>query len=165
MKRFHVHLSVINLAESIGFYSALFGSEPNVTKPDYAKWMLDDPRVNFAISRRGAATGLNHLGIQVESPEELAEMQQRLQALNSDVIEEADKACCYAKSDKYWVNDSQGIAWETFHTLETIPVFGDDSFIDVTDTACCVPLAKIDEVSPCCVPAESKVSLNNKNCC
>ncbi len=124
MKRLHVHISVENLADSIKFYSGMFASEPTVIKPDYAKWMLDDPRVNFAISHRGAVTGLNHLGIQVESPGELGEMQSRLETLQPDLEKEEGAACCYAKSDKYWVNDPSEIAWETFHTLDTIPVFG-----------------------------------------
>ncbi|MGH8808497.1 MAG: ArsI/CadI family heavy metal resistance metalloenzyme, partial [Noviherbaspirillum sp.] len=124
MKRLHVHVSVDNLAESIRFYSSMFATEPSVLKADYAKWMLDDPRVNFTISQRGAAAGLNHLGIQVESAAELAEMQSRLEALQPGVEMEEGVACCYAKSDKYWVTDPQGIAWETFHTLDSIPIFG-----------------------------------------
>ncbi len=135
MKRFHVHVSVSNLADSIGFYSRMFASDPAVVKTDYAKWMLDDPRVNFAISQRGATLGLNHLGVQVESANELGEMHTRLQGLQGTVTAETDAACCYAKSDKYWATDPQGIAWETFHTLDTIPVFGED-----VREACCVPL-------------------------
>ena len=136
MKRFHVHVAVSNLTDSIGFYSKMFASEPAVIKADYAKWMLDDPRVNFAISSRGATPGLNHLGVQVESASELGEMHNRLQTLQDKIIADTDAECCYAKSDKYWATDPQGIAWETFHTLDTIPVFGEDS----QDT-CCVPLA------------------------
>lgn len=152
MKRLHVHVAVDNLAESIRFYSALFAAEPSVTKPDYAKWMLDDPRVNFAVSRRGAAVGLNHLGIQVESADELAEMHTRLQNLQTDVIEESGAACCYAKSDKYWATDPQGIPWETFHTLDSIPVFGGE---EASEAACCAPPATASEkeATPCCVPA------------
>lgn len=112
MKRMHIHISVDNLSESIQFYSVMFASAPSVLKTDYAKWMLEDPRINFAISKRGAALGLNHLGMQVESAEELAEMNARLQQLQAEVVEETEAACCYAKSDKYWVNDPQGIAWE-----------------------------------------------------
>ncbi|SKA74438.1 hypothetical protein SAMN02745130_01397 [Thiothrix eikelboomii] len=137
MKRMHIHVSVDNLPESIQFYSALFASEPSVLKTDYAKWMLEDPRINFAISKRGAALGLNHLGFQVESAEELAAMNQRLQQLQAEVIAEMDTACCYAKSDKYWVNDPQGIAWETFHTLDSIPVFGSEALKAASN--CCVP--------------------------
>ncbi len=124
MKRLHVHVAVDDLAASIKFYSTMFASEPTVTKDDYAKWMLDDPRVNFAISARGAAPGLNHLGVQVENADELAEMSGRLQKLEADVVEEMGTACCYAKSDKYWATDPTGIAWETYHTLDSIPVFG-----------------------------------------
>ena len=159
MKRLHVHVSVDNLNESIGFYSAMFLAQPTVTKSDYAKWMLDDPRVNFAISQRSAELGLNHLGVQVESPQELAEMHQRLQGLQTDLTEESDAACCYAKSDKYWVTDPQGIAWETFHTLDSIPVFGEDN--EAADpAACCVPLAKPaqKDSAPCCVPTEGKTT-------
>ena len=154
MKRLHVHVSVNNLADSIRFYSGMFASQPSVVKTDYAKWMLEDPRVNFAISQRGAEIGLNHLGVQVESADELAEMHTRLQTLQEPITEETDAACCYAKSDKYWATDPQGIAWETFHTLDTIPVFGGDA-----PEACCVPLTNTTKTdSPCCVP-------NTAGCC
>jgi len=154
MKRLHVHISVESLADSIKFYSGMFATEPAVIKDDYAKWMLDDPHVNFAISQRGAATGLNHLGIQVESPDELGEMQSRLTSLQPDLEKDEDVACCYAKSDKYWVNDPSGIAWETFHTLDTIPVFGEPDRTKAEAEACCIPLAKIKVKAeePCCVP-------------
>lgn len=154
MKRMHVHVSVDNLAESIRFYSRMFAAEPTVTKTDYAKWMLDDPRVNFAISQRGGHTGLNHFGIQVESATELAHMQSRLESLQPGVELEANTACCYAKSDKYWVTDPQGIAWETFHTLDSIPVFGETDKTPAERGACCIPLAnmKVKSESPCCVP-------------
>lgn len=154
MKRLHVHVSVDNLADSIKFYSGMFAAEPSVVKTDYAKWMLDDPRVNFAVSQRGAGVGLNHLGIQVESAAELDEMQSRLASLSPDVALEEGTACCYAKSDKYWVNDPSGIAWETFHTLDSIPVFGEPEKTEPATTACCIPLAKIGvkSESPCCVP-------------
>ena len=165
MKRLHIHVSVDNLNDSIRFYSAMFSTQPTVTKTDYAKWMLDDPRVNFAISERSAELGLNHLGVQVESPEELAEMHQRLQGLQAEVIEEADAACCYAKSDKYWVTDPQGIAWETFHTLDSIPVFGENHGVSANDSACCVPLAKAPQQdnAPCCVPTGSNTA--SGSCC
>ena len=155
MKRMHVHVSVSNLADSIRFYSTMFASEPTVVKPDYAKWMLDDPRVNFAISQRGAAIGLNHLGIQAESPDELAEVHERLKGLQDDITEETGAACCYAKSDKYWVTDPQGIAWESFHTLDSIPVFSDN---EGAKDACCVPLVPMPRQqatqtdAACCVP-------------
>ena len=141
MKRFHVHVGVEDLAASIRFYSSLFAVQPSVLKNDYAKWMLDDPRVNFAISQRGGQTGLNHLGIQVESDAELAKMQSSLDALQPGVEKEEGVACCYAKSDKYWVTDPSGIAWETFHTLDSIPVFGASA------------PEKNGEHSGCCVPA------------
>ena len=165
MKRLHVHVSVENLNESIRFYSAMFSTQPTVTKPDYAKWMLDDPRVNFAISQRSAELGLNHLGVQVESPEELAEMHQRLKGLQADLTEETDAACCYAKSDKYWVTDPQGIAWETFHTLDSIPVFGEDHNEAADPAACCVPLVKAvqKDSAPCCVPTANKST--SGTCC
>src|SRR3569833_2459414 len=141
MKRLHVHVSVDNLADSIRFYSGMFAAQPTVIKPDYAKWQLEDPRVNFAISQRGAEVGLNHLGIQVESAQELAEMQSRLAALEPDIEKEEGVACCYAKSDKYWANDPSGIPWETFQTHETIPVFGEPDK-KASEAACCIPSAK-----------------------
>ena len=116
MKRMHVHVSVQDLPQSIGFYSALFDAEPAVVKPDYAKWMLDDPRVNFAISTRGRESGLDHLGIQVENKTELHEVYARLRKAGGRVIEQGETACCYAKSEKSWIDDPAGIAWETFHT-------------------------------------------------
>ncbi|TCS38018.1 hypothetical protein EDC30_103310 [Paucimonas lemoignei] len=165
MKRLHVHISVDNLADSIKFYSGMFATEPTVVKPDYAKWMLDDPRVNFAISQRGADIGLNHLGIQVESATELSEMQSRLASLQPDLEKEESVACCYAKSDKYWVNDPSGIAWETFHTLDTIPVFGEPDKTNPETEACCIPLAKVKvkAESPCCVPASP--AKEGSSCC
>ena len=122
MKRFHVHLSVPDLAASIRFYSGMFGFAPTVEKDDYAKWMLDEPRVNFAISKRGARTGLNHLGLQADSADELAEIRGRFDAAERGaVVDETGAHCCYAVSDKHWVRDPQGIAWEAFHSLGTIP--------------------------------------------
>ncbi len=139
MKRFHVHLSVNNLNESIGFYSALFGCEPNVTKLDYAKWMLDDPLINFAISQRGAKAGLDHLGIQVESDDELEALNQQFTQAALPVAEQKGAACCYSESNKYWTIDPQGIAWETFHSLSTIPIFGEDTPVPIkkAESACC----------------------------
>ena len=128
MKRFHVHLGVPDLSASIRFYSDLFGMPPSVAKPDYAKWMLDDPRVNFAISQRGARTGLNHLGLQADSAEELADLRTHFAAADeASVHDENDVSCCYARSNKHWVRDPQGIAWEAFHSLGTVPLFGDDA--------------------------------------
>lgn len=135
MKRLHVHISVDDLDRSVGFYSTLFGAAPGVLKDDYAKWALDDPRVNFAISKRARVAGLDHLGIQVEDEAELQEVAGRLAASGAQVVEQTDAACCYARSDKAWVNDPQGIAWETFHSHGEITVYGEDSRDDAT--ACC----------------------------
>ena len=142
MKRFHVHVAVDNLQDNIRFYSSIFGAAPSVVKDDYAKWMLDDPRVNFAISSRGARAGLDHLGLQVESDAELKGMRQNLIAAQAPVLEENEKACCYAKSDKYWVTDPQGIAWETFHTLSDVPLYGESR-----------PTSKRDAAAACCGPS------------
>src|SRR5580692_42079 len=127
MKRLHVHVSVEDLQHSIGFYSALFAAEPAVVKPDYAKWMLDDPRVNFAISTRGRQPGLDHLGIQVESKDELNEVHARLQQAGTDIIEQGQATCCYAKSEKSWIAGPVGIAWETFLTSRESTDYGDGS--------------------------------------
>lgn len=153
MKRLHVHVSVPDLADSIRFYTGMFAAPPTVVKPDYAKWALDDPRVNFAISQRGAPVGVNHLGIQVESAEELGEMHGRLQQLQGEVETEQGAACCYARSDKYWVNDPAGLAWETFHTLDTIPVFGAAAAEPAAAQACCMPAAQAKPAPACCAPA------------
>jgi hypothetical protein len=123
----HVHVGVEDLERSISFYSALFAAQPAVVKSDYAKWMLDDPRVNFAISTRGKQPGLDHLGIQVESESELHEVYARLHKAGSAVIEQGHTACCYAKSEKSWIDDPSGIAWETFHTTGESTVYGDGS--------------------------------------
>jgi lactoylglutathione lyase len=151
MKRFHVHLAVDDLAASIEFYSTLFGAPPTVQKPDYAKWMVDDPRINFAISARGARTGVNHLGFQVDSDEELEGMRDRLVAADSGLTEEANAHCCYAVSNKYWVTDPQGIAWETYHSLGDIPVFGTtgEETAPAAESACCTPsVAKVEAKIP-----------------
>ena len=169
MKRLHVHVSVDNMTDSIRFYSGMFAASPTVLKDDYAKWMLEDPRMNFAISQRGAPVGLNHLGIQVEAESELSEMKDRLHTLQPGVSREDDVACCYAKSDKYWVNDPSGIAWETFHTLGTIPVFGNEEAAKEpvqAESACCIPLAKDAKKAdaPCCVPTGKQASVAG-TCC
>jgi catechol 2,3-dioxygenase-like lactoylglutathione lyase family enzyme len=127
MKRFHVHVAVANLEASTRFYAAMFGAQPTVLKADYAKWMLDDPRINFAISERAGATGLNHLGFQADTDEELEEIHARLQTADATVTAEKGANCCYAKSDKYWAEDPSGIPWESFRTLDTIPVYGEQS--------------------------------------
>jgi predicted enzyme related to lactoylglutathione lyase len=127
MKRMHVHVAVEDIADAVRFYSALFAAEPAVTKPDYAKWMLDDPRVNFAISARGRAPGLDHLGIQVESQEELRQVQARLHQAGGAVVEQGETACCYAKSEKSWIDDPAGVAWEAFYTTGENTFYGDGS--------------------------------------
>jgi len=127
MKRLHVHVAVNDIPQSIGFYSALFAAQPAVIKPDYAKWMLDDPRVNFAISTRGRQPGLDHLGIQVEDANELNEVTARLRQADGKLIEQGQTACCYAKSEKSWIDDPAGIAWETFLTTGESITYGDDT--------------------------------------
>lgn len=123
MKRFHVHVSVDDLASSIRFYSKLFGHDPTVIKDDYAKWLVEDPRVNFAISHRGATAGVNHLGIQTDSEAELETLHGQLEKADIAAQSEQEISCCYARSNKYWVTDPTGLAWETFHTLGTVPTF------------------------------------------
>jgi len=160
MKRLHVHVSVADLADSIRFYSTLFAAEPAVLKHDYAKWMLEDPRVNFAISTRRQPVGVNHLGFQVDTDEELRGMRSQLEAADARMIEESEQPCCYARSDKYWVTDPSGIAWETFHTLGAIPVYGEDtpvfnhgvSLVPVESkaAACCVPAPNSEPAAGCC---------------
>lgn len=137
MKRFHVHIAVDNLPDNIRFYSALFGIEPSVSKPDYAKWMLDDPHINFALSARGAKPGLDHVGIQVDSDAALKEVNQRLAQAGLPAAEQHNAQCCYASSNKYWTVDPQGIAWEAFHSLTTIPTFGQDTAIPIKTESCC----------------------------
>ncbi len=127
MKRFHIHVSVEDLGNSIGFYSTLFGAQPTRVEADYAKWMLEDPRVNFAISTGRQPLGVNHLGFQVDSADELHGMHASLAAADARLVAEQEQACCYARSDKYWVTDPTGIAWETFHTLGNIPCYGEDT--------------------------------------
>lgn len=148
MKRLHVHVAVKDLDASIRFYSQLFAAEPAVRKPDYAKWMLEDPRVNFAISHRGASPGVQHLGIQVEDRKELEEVYGRLQRAGRLVIEEGETTCCYAQSEKSWIDDPQGIQWETFLTTGESSVYGTDEIRPKqekeTAAACCAP--------SCCAP-------------
>lgn len=141
MKRLHVHVAVDDLAESIRFYSTLFAAEPGVRKADYAKWMLDDPRLNFAISNRAGSAGIEHLGIQVETQEELQEVYARLREADRSVLEEGVTTCCYARSEKSWISDPQGVSWETFLTSGESTVYGQDrrpSSIEA-GSACCTP--------------------------
>jgi catechol 2,3-dioxygenase-like lactoylglutathione lyase family enzyme len=143
MKRMHVHVAVADLQQSIGFYSALFAAQPSVVKTDYAKWMLDDPRVNFAISTRGGQPGLDHLGIQVEDRDELTDVYARLHTAGADIIEQGQTNCCYASSEKSWIEDPAGIAWETFLTTGESTNYGDgtgENAARLTHAkACCVP--------------------------
>lgn len=144
MKRLHVHVGVDDLTQSIGFYSTLFGAEPTVTKDDYAKWMLDDPRVNFAISSGNAHKGVEHLGIQVESEGELQEVYDRLKSADRPVLEEGATTCCYAKSEKSWIADPQGVVWEAFFTNGEATVYGDSPELsalsaNAAEANCCAP--------------------------
>ena len=145
MKRFHVHVGVDDLDKNIAFYSSMFGQAPSVVKDDYAKWMLDDPRINFAISNRGLPNGVDHLGFQTETADELAAL--RTQTAQADLAARDDgvTTCCYSKSDKYWITDPQGIAWETFHTQGSIPTF---SSIVKTAPACCAPAMQASASTP-----------------
>jgi catechol 2,3-dioxygenase-like lactoylglutathione lyase family enzyme len=144
MKRFHVHVAVDDLAAATRFYATLFGAEPSVAKPDYAKWMLDDPRVNFAISARGRAAGLEHLGIQVDSGDELAALHERLEAAGETLADKGAATCCYAESDKGWVTDPAGLSWETFWTYGAATTYGSrQPRSESSDAAsgCCAPTA------------------------
>jgi catechol 2,3-dioxygenase-like lactoylglutathione lyase family enzyme len=155
MKRLHVHVAVEDLTRSIGFYSALFDADPAVVRPDYAKWMLEDPRVNFAISTRGREAGLDHLGIQVEDKAELEDVYARLRRAGGEIIEQGETACCYAKSEKSWIDDPAGISWETFLTSGESTTYGDGTGERVARVAhekqgaCCTP-RPAKETSACC---------------
>ncbi len=154
MKRFHVHVHVDDLQHSIGFYSTLFAAKPTRIEVDYAKWMLDDPAVNFAISTRGATTGIDHLGFQTDNPDELAEMKMRAETADMALLDEGRTSCCYARSEKHWVTDPQGIAWEHFHTLDNIPVFREAP--STQTAACCTPGSSTTQQSAtCCTPVSS----------
>lgn len=139
MKRFHVHMHVDDLPRNIAFYSAMFNQAPARTESDYAKWMLDDPPVNFAISSRGGKPGVDHLGIQVGSAGELAALKDNATRADMVLQDEGETTCCYARSDKYWVTDPQGMAWEQFHTLDDIPVFSQPQPAAAKAGACCAP--------------------------
>ena len=152
MKRLHVHVGVEDLDRSIGFYSTLFGARPTVVKPDYAKWMLDDPRVNFAISSgRDTARGIEHLGIQAEDGAELSEVYGRLKVAGRPVLEEGRTTCCYAQSEKSWVSDPDGVIWETFHTTGEATVYGESPALET------ITMSATPEAAPakCCAPQGS----------
>ena len=165
MKRFHAHVHVDDLAQSIAFYSKLFAAAPTRVEADYAKWMLEDPRVNFAISTRGATPGLDHFGLQTDDAAELAELKARAEAADMTLLDEGNTTCCYARSEKHWVTDPQGIAWEHFHTLGDIPVFN-EAAPSSAPGACCTPSAAAPApVAPraaCCGPA---TATNSKTSC
>jgi catechol 2,3-dioxygenase-like lactoylglutathione lyase family enzyme len=158
MKRFHVHTHVDDLARSIAFYSKMFGQPPTRVESDYAKWMLDDPRINFAISNRGGKPGIDHLGIQTDSEDELAELKARAQAADMSLLDEGQTTCCYARSEKHWITDPQGVAWEHFHTLNDIPTFSEAAKVEQLQAACCAgdaprgkPVAvAVKSASSCC---------------
>ncbi|MBS7806695.1 ArsI/CadI family heavy metal resistance metalloenzyme [Variovorax sp. PCZ-1] len=155
MKRFHIHIAVESIEQSTQFYNSLFGQQPTVAKPDYAKWMLEDPRINFAISARPAhagQTGLDHLGFQMDSAPELHAMTSQLQAAGLAFMNEGETTCCYAKSDKGWVHDPQGIAWESFVTMGEATTYG-------TETAA----SMASESSACCAPSSLKPKISLKD--
>jgi len=154
MKRMHIHVGVKNLAESIRFYNALFGVEPVKTKEDYAKWMLDDPRINFAISTR-SKIGVDHLGLQVDDEQELSVLRQRLDQADLSVFNEGETVCCYAHSDKTWVADPSGIAWEAYQTMEDAQVFSDTTN---SNNACCTPTSKDNAIN-------NEATKTNSGCC
>ena len=157
MKRFHVHAHVTDLKASIAFYSKLFAAEPTRIESDYAKWMLEDPRINFAISTRGnAAAGVDHLGFQTDDAGELAELKARATAADMALLDQGETSCCYARSEKHWVTDPQGIAWEHFHTLDNIPVFGEGTReAEAQASACCAPATRGKPVGVAVKPAAS----------
>jgi catechol 2,3-dioxygenase-like lactoylglutathione lyase family enzyme len=166
MKRMHVHVSVRDLDASVRFYSTLFATTPSVLKQDYAKWMLDDPRVNFAISTRGAPVGIEHLGIQVADADELHEVYERLEKADAPVLEEGETVCCYAKSEKSWIEDPQGIRWETFLTTGESTVYGSEA--PKARAACCVPAAASDRAesaASCCTTDDRARARATKAAC
>ena len=166
MKRFHAHVHVDDLAQSIAFYSKLFAAAPARVEADYAKWMLEDPRVNFAISTRGAKPGLDHFGLQTDDAAELAELKARAEAADMALLDEGNTTCCYARSEKHWVTDPQGIAWEHFHTLGDIPVFKEAAPSSAAG-ACCDPSAAAPAPAApraaCCGPATATTT--KTSCC
>ena len=161
MKRLHVSVAVSDLDQSVRFYSTLFDAQPTVLKADYAKWMLDDPRVNFSISSRGTPKGVDHLGIQVDDDAELAVVAGRLAQAGQAIIEQKATTCCYAQSNKAWVDDPEGVSWETFHTFGQSTVYGEDHGTnahadpaDATESAaCCAPAPDTAKAAACCAPA------------
>lgn len=149
MKRFHIHVGVKDLEHSIQFYSTLFGQKPSKVKDDYAKWMLDDPRINFAISTRSGKEGLDHLGMQVDESHDLTEIATRLKNADIGVFDEGATTCCYAESSKTWVRDPAGIAWEAYHTMTDAETFNGKAKVEAPASACCAPKTTKTE-SSCC---------------
>lgn len=158
MKRFHVHAHVEDLQASIAFYSKMFAAEPARVEADYAKWMLEDPRINFAISTRGSKIGVDHLGIQTDTEEELLALKEQAEAADMTLLDVGETTCCYARSDKYWVTDPQGIAWEQFHSLGSIPIFSEPAPAPTAQSACCVP-------SPAQKAVSIPVAAAPRSCC
>jgi len=168
MNRFHVHVNVSSLDASVAFYTRLFGAAPSVIKPDYAKWMIDDPRVNFAISQRERGAGVDHLGIETEDDAALEQIGARLKAADAVRLTEVGTTCCYAHSDKYWTEDPQGLRWETFHTHGEATTYyapeavARDATVDTTlapaVSSCCTPAAKPAEAVACCGPSTKAAS-------
>ena len=151
MKRLHLHMKVSNLEENIHFYSQLFGQEPEKVKDDYAKWMLDDPRINFAISTRATQTGLDHLGLQVDNEADLSAIRDQIKSTDIAVEKEGKTSCCYAKSDKTWVSDPNGVAWEIYQTMGDMELFTDTDDVAISDnSACCSAPPEKSDKSSCC---------------
>lgn len=161
MKRFHVHLHVDDLSRNVAFYSRLFAAAPSRVEADYAKWMLDDPRVNFAISTRGQQPGVDHLGFQVDDADELGDLRERASSADMALLDEGTTTCCYARSEKHWITDPQGIAWEHFHTLEDIPLFNET---EPAAGACCAA-EPLEKSSACCAPAPTAATRVATGCC
>lgn len=149
MRRMHINLGVEDIEQSIKFYNVLFGAEPTKTKPDYAKWMLEDPRINFAISSRAGSKGVDHLGLQVEEDCELEELRERLRAADMTLFDEGETVCCYAHSEKSWVKDPSGVAWEAFRTMDDVQLFSEAE--KVTEDGCCTADSR--PKSSCCAPS------------
>lgn len=169
MKRFHIHIAVENLPESIDFYSKMFATAPTTERSDYAKWLLDDPGLNFAISSRGHASGINHLGFQVDTQEELETLKHLAETASDDkVLDQGKTSCCYSNSEKHWTIDPQGLAWEHFHTLSEAIDFGDES--SAQTGACCIPVRGSEQdnaqsKSQCCIPKSETGTATSTPCC
>ncbi|GAA6140876.1 ArsI/CadI family heavy metal resistance metalloenzyme [Hydrogenophaga sp. 5NK40-0174] len=167
MNRLHVHLNVKDLDANVRFYSALFGAEPVRIEQDYAKWLLDDPAVNFAISTRAGTEGLDHLGFQVDAPEQLSELKQRAQKADLAMLDEGETTCCYARSDKHWIQDPQGLPWEHFLTLDQIPTFNDREVAGdaAAQPACCASAPAPSPAAAGCCAKPATPSSAKSSCC